>query len=43
MNGLRVIRAVTVATQLVRRAHTGSVHLPRYGIFGVLLVLVVAR
>ena len=39
-----VIRAVTVAAQLVRRAHTGSVHLYlAYGALGVLIVLVVAR
>ena len=39
-----VIRVVTVAAQLVRRAHTGSVHLYlAYGMLGVLIVLVVAR
>ena len=39
-----VIRAVTVAAGLARRAHTGSVHLYlAYGALGVLIVLVVAR
>jgi len=39
-----VIRVVTAAAQLVRRAHTGSVHLYlAYGMLGVLIVLVVAR
>jgi hydrogenase-4 component B len=39
-----VIRAVFMAAQLIRRAHTGSVHLYlAYGGFGVLVVLVVAR
>ena len=39
-----VIRAVAVAAQLLRRAHTGSVHLYlAYGALGVLVVLVVAR
>jgi hydrogenase-4 component B len=39
-----VIRAVTAAAGLVRRAHTGSVHLYlAYGALGVLIVLVVAR
>ncbi len=39
-----VIRAVTAAAALVRRAHTGSVHLYlAYGALGVLIVLVVAR
>ena len=36
--------AVTAAAGLVRRAHTGSVHLYlAYGALGVLIVLVVAR
>ncbi len=39
-----VIAAVTAAAGLVRRAHTGSVHLYlAYGALGVLIVLVVAR
>ncbi|WP_343710484.1 proton-conducting transporter membrane subunit [Mycobacterium sp.] len=39
-----VIRAVTAAAALMRRAHTGSVHLYlAYGALGVLVVLVVAR
>ncbi len=39
-----VIRAVAAAAGLVRRAHTGSVHLYlAYGALGVLVVLVVAR
>lgn len=39
-----VIRAVRAAAELVRRAHTGSVHLYlAYGAVGVLIVLVVAR
>ncbi|GAA4295898.1 oxidoreductase [Mycobacterium paraffinicum] len=39
-----VIRAVGAAAGLVRRAHTGSVHLYlAYGALGVLIVLVVAR
>lgn len=39
-----VIRAVTAAAELARRAHTGSVHLYlAYGALGVLIVLVVAR
>ena len=39
-----VIGAVTAAAGLVRRAHTGSVHLYlAYGALGVLIVLVVAR
>jgi formate hydrogenlyase subunit 3/multisubunit Na+/H+ antiporter MnhD subunit len=39
-----VIQAVTVAAGLMRRAHTGSVHLYlAYGALGVLIVLVVAR
>ncbi|OBH95507.1 hypothetical protein A5678_00030 [Mycobacterium sp. E2733] len=39
-----VIRAVEAAAVLVRRAHTGSVHLYlAYGALGVLIVLVVAR
>lgn len=39
-----VIRAVAVAAALVRRAHTGSVHLYlAYGALGVLIVMVVAR
>ncbi len=39
-----VIRAVAAAAGLVRRAHTGSVHLYlAYGALGVLIVLVVAR
>ncbi len=39
-----VIRAVVAAAGLVRRAHTGSVHLYlAYGALGVLVVLVVAR
>lgn len=39
-----VIRAVTAAAGLVRRAHPGSVHLYlAYGALGVLIVLVVAR
>lgn len=39
-----VIRAVAAAGGLVRRAHTGSVHLYlAYGALGVLIVLVVAR
>ncbi|BBY02988.1 oxidoreductase [Mycobacterium seoulense] len=39
-----VIRAVTAAAGLMRRAHTGSVHLYlAYGALGVLVILVVAR
>jgi formate hydrogenlyase subunit 3/multisubunit Na+/H+ antiporter MnhD subunit len=39
-----VIRAVGAAAGLVRRAHTGSVHLYlAYGALGILIVLVVAR
>jgi hypothetical protein len=39
-----VIRVVLAAAELVRRAHTGSVHLYlAYGALGVLTVLVVAR
>ncbi|UXA06809.1 hypothetical protein KXD96_01125 [Mycobacterium sp. SMC-2] len=39
-----VIRAIAAAADLVRRAHTGSVHLYlAYGALGVLIVLVVAR
>jgi hydrogenase-4 component B len=39
-----VIRAVAVVAALVRRAHTGSVHVYlAYGALGVLIVLVVAR
>ena len=39
-----VLTAVAVAAGLVRRAHTGSVHLYlAYGALGVLIVLVVAR
>ena len=39
-----MIQAVAAAAQLVRRAHTGSVHLYlAYGALGVLIVLVVAR
>lgn len=39
-----VLRAVAAAAQLVRRAHTGSVHLYlAYGAIGVLIVLLVAR
>ena len=39
-----VTRAVTAAAELVRRAHTASVHLYLgYGALGVLIVLVVAR
>lgn len=39
-----VIRAVAFAADIVRRAHTGSVHLYLgYGALGVLVVLVVAR
>jgi hypothetical protein len=39
-----VIHAVAAAAQLVRRAHTGSVHLYlAYGALGVLIMLVVAR
>ncbi len=39
-----VLRTVAVAAQIVRRAHTGSVHLYLlYGALGVLTVLVVAR
>ena len=39
-----VIRVVLAAAALVRRAHTGSVHLYlAYGALGVLTVLVVAR
>ncbi len=39
-----VLRAVAVAAQVARRAHTGSVHLYLlYGALGVLIVLVVAR
>ncbi|MCV7092923.1 hypothetical protein H7H80_26975, partial [Mycobacterium interjectum] len=39
-----VIQAVSAAAALVRRAHTGSVHLYlAYGALGVLIVLVVAR
>ncbi len=39
-----VMRAISGAAELVRRAHTGSVHLYlAYGALGVLIVLVVAR
>jgi hydrogenase-4 component B len=39
-----VLRAVAVAAQVLRRAHTGSVHLYlAYGALGVLVVLVVAK
>jgi hypothetical protein len=39
-----VARAISVAAGLMRRAHTGSVHLYlAYGALGVLTVLVVAR
>ena len=39
-----VIRAVAACAQVVRRAHTGSVHLYlAYGALGVLIVLLVAR
>ncbi len=39
-----VIRVVAAAAEMVRRAHTGSVHLYlAYGALGVLIVLVVAR
>jgi hydrogenase-4 component B len=39
-----VLRAVAVAAQVTRRAHTGSVHLYLlYGALGVLIVLVVAK
>lgn len=39
-----IVRAVRVAAQLVRWAHTGSVHLYlAYGALGVLIILVVAR
>jgi hydrogenase-4 component B len=39
-----VLRAVVVAAQVTRRAHTGSVHLYLlYGALGVLIVLVVAK
>ena len=39
-----VIAAVAAAAGLMRRAHTGSVHLYlAYGALGVLIVLVVAR
>jgi hydrogenase-4 component B len=39
-----VLRAVAVAAQITRRAHTGSVHLYLlYGALGVLIVLVVAK
>ncbi len=39
-----VLRVVTGCAQLIRRAHTGSVHLYLgYGALGVLIVLVVAR
>ncbi|MCX2933451.1 proton-conducting transporter membrane subunit [Mycobacterium sp. CVI_P3] len=39
-----IVRAVSTAAQLVRRAHTGSVHLYlAYGALGVLVVLVVVR
>lgn len=39
-----VLRAVTAAAGLVRRAHTGSVHLYlAYGAIGVLIAMVVAR
>ena len=39
-----VLRAVAAAAQLVRRAHTGSVHLYlAYGAVGVLIALLVAR
>lgn len=39
-----VLRAVVVAAQMVRQAHTGSVHLYLlYGALGVLIVLVVAK
>jgi len=38
------VRAVTIWAQLVRRAHTGSVHLYlAYGAFGLFIVLLVAR
>src|SRR5665647_1278235 len=41
---LPVVRAVTTWAQLVRRAHTGSVHLYlAYGAAGLLIVLLVAR
>jgi hydrogenase-4 component B len=39
-----VLRAVAGCAQMIRRAHTGSVHLYLgYGALGVLIVLVVAR
>jgi hypothetical protein len=39
-----VLRAVGAAAALLRRAHTGSVHLYLlYGALGVLAVLVIAR
>jgi hydrogenase-4 component B len=39
-----VVDAVTAAAQLLRRAHTGSVHLYlAYGALGVLIILVVAK
>jgi len=39
-----LIRGLAVAAQVVRRAHTGSVHLYLlYGALGVLVVLVVAK
>jgi hypothetical protein len=39
-----VVRAVAAAADLVRRAHTGSVHLYlAYGALGVLIILVVAK
>jgi formate hydrogenlyase subunit 3/multisubunit Na+/H+ antiporter MnhD subunit len=39
-----VLRVVAGCAQLIRRAHTGSVHLYlAYGAFGVLIVLVIAR
>lgn len=39
-----VVRAITGCAQLIRRAHTGSVHLYlAYGALGVLIVLVLAR
>jgi hypothetical protein len=39
-----VLRGVAAAAQLVRRAHTGSVHLYlAYGAIGVLIAMLVAR
>jgi hypothetical protein len=39
-----VVRAVAAAADVIRRAHTGSIHLYlAYGALGVLIILVVAR